>query len=390
MSDSIFILGRQPALGRAELESLFGSDRIRVLGNGVALQLARDPANLAFERLGGSLKLAKLLTVLPYRDWASLVGYVTKTLPAHLQYVPPGKLTFGMSAYNLPVKPDHLNRGSLMIKKAVRQHRRPVRVVPNKEPALNSAKVLHNNLTGPGGMELLFIGHGRETILAQTVRVQDIAAYGARDQTRPKRDTQKGMLPPKLAQLIINLAYPKDEGTVLDPFCGTGVVLQEALLMGLSAYGTDVDERMVSFSRENVIEWLLNDDDTGRVHIEYGDATSHQWDYPFDTVASETYLGRPFAAPPGPEALQAAVQDVNTIVKKFLGNLAAQTPPGFRMCLALPAWKTHHGFKRLPLLDRISDLGYNRVSFVHANNDELVYHRPNQLVARELVTLIRK
>lgn len=390
MTDSILILGRQPALGRAELESLFGSDTIQVLGGGVAIQLARDPANIAFERLGGTLKLAKLLTVLPYRDWPSLVGYVAKTLPSHLHNVPGGKLTFGLSAYNLPVRPAHLNRGGLMIKKTVRQHDRPVRVVPNKEPALNSAQVLHNNLTGPGGMELLFVGNGSQTILAQTVRVQDIAAYGARDQARPKRDAHKGMLPPKLAQLIINLAHPKDEGVVLDPFCGTGVVLQEALLMGLSAYGTDIDERMVSFSRENVIQWLLNDDDTGHVRIEHGDATSHRWDYPFDTVASETYLGRPFAAPPRPEVLQVTVQDVNAIMKKFLGNLASQTPPGFRVCLALPAWKTRDGFKHLPLLDRISDLGYNRVSFVHTRNDELVYHRPNQVVARELVTLIRK
>jgi len=239
-------------------------------------------------------------------------------------------------------------------------------------------------------LELLLIGNGKETLLAQTIKVQDIQAYAARDQARPKRDAKVGMLPPKLAQIIINLARPDETGVVLDPFCGTGVIPQEALLMGFSAYASDIDERMVSFARENVLSWLLNNEDTGRVIIEYGDATNHEWKYPFDAVATETYLGRPLSALPKPDDLQAIIQDVNTIIKKFLKNLANQTSPGFRLCLALPAWKTGRSFKHLPLLDQISDLGYNRLSFVHAKNEDLLYHRPEQIVARELVTLIRK
>lgn len=64
----------------------------------------------------------------------------------------------------------------------------------------------------------------------RTSFVQDIESYTARDQARPMRDARVGMLPPKLAQIIINLALSNNDITeVLDPFCGTGVVLQEGI-----------------------------------------------------------------------------------------------------------------------------------------------------------------
>src|SRR6185503_16098722 len=100
-------------------------------------------------------------------------------------------------------------------------------------------------------------------LLAQTLFVQDIEAYGARDQARPARDARVGMLPPKLAQIILNLsagplrpAAPQLERLrILDPFCGTGVILQEALLMGYSVLGTDIEPRMADYSKRN-LRWL--------------------------------------------------------------------------------------------------------------------------------------
>jgi tRNA (guanine10-N2)-dimethyltransferase len=193
------------------------------------------------------------------------------------------------------------------------------------------------------------------------------------------------MLPPKLAQIIINLAKPGAGSTVLDPFCGTGVVLQEALLMGRYAYGTDLEPRMIEYTKKN-LEWLIG---PAKQKLEVGDATSYTWES-FDAIAAETYLGRPFSSTPSPTVLQEVMQDVDTIHRKFLKNVASQTKPGFRMCLAVPAWKTPQGFKHLKTLASLEEMGYTRVSFVHASNDELIYHRENQIVARELVTLIRK
>ena len=78
--------------------------------------------------------------------------------------------------------------------------------MPNNENHLNSAQVLNNKLTSELGCELLLVSDGVNTIIARTTAVQDIDAYTLRDRGRPKRDARVGMLPPKLAQTIINLS----------------------------------------------------------------------------------------------------------------------------------------------------------------------------------------
>jgi tRNA G10 N-methylase Trm11 len=267
-----------------------------------------------------------------------------------------------------------------------------MRVVPNKEQSLNAAQVLNNKMTDQLGMELVLVRNINKTILAQTTSVQDIDAYAARDQERPARDARVGMLPPKLAQIIINLASPAKNSSLLDPFCGTGVLLQEALLMGLNAYGTDLEERMIDYSRKN-LDWLSQQYPQKLEELTYlletGDACTFEWQS-FDTIACETYLGRPFSTEPNPDKLREVIQDVDTIHRKFLSNVARQTKTGFRMCIAMPAWHTKNGVKHLPMLDHLTDMGYTRISFVHSKNKDLVYHRENQIVGRELVALIRK
>jgi tRNA G10 N-methylase Trm11 len=401
---SVFTLGRQPALGLAELESLYGSDAISPLGAHAAV-VDVDPQTINFAHLGGSTRLCKLLTYLDTTDWNKITNYLVKTLPEYIEYIPEGKIRLGISYFGNGVSPRTINGAGLTLKKIVKSSGRSVRVVPNTNAELNTAQIIHNQLTGPTGLELVIITDGKRTAITQTVATQDINAYAARDQRRPKRDARVGMLPPKLAQIIINLSgrhgkppegspisQPPHQACLLDPFCGTGVVLQEALLMGYAVYGSDLEPRMVDYSKVN-LDWLVsNHSQLGsfKRDLEVGDATSHRWEQPFDGVACETYLGRPLATLPAPEVLSKIIADCDTIHRKFLQNLARQTESGFRACIAVPAWKTSTGFKHLRTLDSLEELGYNRVRFVHVSSNDLVYHRPDQLVARELVMLQRK
>jgi tRNA (guanine10-N2)-dimethyltransferase len=358
----------------------------------MACDLSADTLN--FERIGSSIRLAKILNTLDTTNWSTIASYLADKLPEHLDYLPSdGKLKLGLSVFGLPVTTNQLFRTGLELKKICKKTGRSVRLVPNTEPALSSAQVLHNQLTGNLGWELLLIRDGKQTWLAQTVKVQDINAYARRDQNRPKRDARVGMLPPKLAQTIINLATgplpPSEDQVVLDPFCGTGVILQEALLMGYGAYGTDLESRMIDYSRQN-LDWLATHGDRATNILEVGDATTHQWQHAFSTVASEAYLGRPLSSWPGVDTLKEIIGTCNVIIEKFLRNIAGQTRTGKRLCLAIPAWRGPNGqFHHLPLLDHLEDLGYNRLRFEHAKDSELVYFRPEQLVARELLVITR-
>ena len=81
---SLLILGRQPALGLAELESLYGADKIRAVGDKVAV-VDVDPCLLAFDRLGGSVKFCKILTTLDTTDWQEIEKFLVQVSPGHIR-----------------------------------------------------------------------------------------------------------------------------------------------------------------------------------------------------------------------------------------------------------------------------------------------------------------
>lgn len=388
---SIVILGRQPKLGLAELESICGTSAVTPLGN----QAATVTVALAPERMGGVLKVARPIAEIPYTDWRKINDFTIKALPDLINNLPDGKLKLGLSAYDLRVDTQQMFRTGLELKKACRAQKRSVRIVPNNtSPELNSAAVLYNSLIGELGIELLFIRSGHSTWLAQTTWAQDIDAYAKRDFDRPARDAFVGMLPPKLAQIMLNLAKTQPGQRILDPFCGTGVVLQEALLMDCDVYGTDISPRMAEFTQKN-IAWLqdtllANAPRSAKTVIGVEDATNATWQPPIDHVVCETYLGQPLSGLPKPEKLAQIIADCDTIIGKFLKNLHPQLTAGTAVCIAVPAWRVGGQFKHLSLLDRLSDLGYNRTRFKYASWDELIYHREDQIVARELLVLTVK
>ena len=385
----ICILGRQPAFGLAELESRFGAGKVAPFGD-VAASVDLTPDAIPFHFLGSVIKFARPLAVFDSIDWPTVMALTAERLAGLLVDMPEGKIKLGLSTYGINVSLKQLQRSGLELKKKIRDTGRSVRIVPNTALELNGAQVIHNRLATDAGCELLLIRDGRQTHLARTLYVQDIDDYARRDFGRPKRDAFVGMLPPKLAQTMLNLAQVSPESRVLDPFCGTGVVLQEAALMGANVYGTDISERMVQFTRDN-LRWLR---ETYRVDftekVEAADATTAIWEQPLGSVVTEVYLGRPMTALPDATRLRHIMDECNTITALFLANLHAQLKPGARCCIAVPAWFDGRRFLHLNVVDDLKKMGYNRISFKHTGNAGLVYHRESQTVARELLVITVK
>ena len=395
--------------------------------------------------LGGILKLAIELDKKPIE---------------YLQTLLEGKITLGVSDYSKNASRKTAQTEALKLKKILVRHGRSVRVVENKDAVLSTAASLHNGLSGKNERKVELIKIDNDWY--KVIGVQDIDAYARRDQARPARDAKVGMLPPKLAQILINLCGPLKPGsTVLDPFCGTGVVLQEALLMGYHAYGTDINERMVEYSRKNLdwlknikianiekrkgkisdfaaegakrysernLKWLMRDGNShfegvrslarrgvapaargdrplgrgrplvdgpaGRAprndlfHLSIGDATSHQWRQPIDAVACEGYLGKPFSKIPTEMELKEQKQECGAIIRGFLKNLANQIKTNTPVVIAIPAWLNADGnYERLDIIDEIENMGYN---VNNKSREGLLYHRDDQVVARDIIILRKK
>ena len=411
------ILGRQPEISIAELEAVTNVQWHQMSFSGRSSRLSSQGSSLSprsncgipskdismpldIRRFGGIIKLAVLLEQKPLD---------------YLQSLPEGKITIGVSDYSEKATRKSASQEALKLKKILVRHGRSVRVVENKDAVLSTATSLHNGLGGKNERKVELIKLDDEWY--RVIGVQDIDAYAKRDQARPARDAKVGMLPPKLAQVLINSCGSLEPGaTVLDPFCGTGVVLQEALLMGYQTYGTDISERMVEYSERN-LKWLAGDGNShfegvrslarrgvapaargdgpagraprnGLFRLSVGDATSYQWQQPIDAVACEGYLGKPFSQIPSEMALKEQKQECGTIVRGFLKNLAGQIKSGTPVVIAVPAWlRPDESYERLEIIDEIEDMGYN---VNNKTREGLLYHREAQVVARDILILRKK
>lgn len=386
----IALLGRQPELSIAELERVF----TKVSWFSPHTALINTDEVIDIQRLGGSQKIGRVTLRLDTTDWRrasdAIVKHYAKACAGN-----EGKITLGLSAYEFNAAPREVQKIGLILKSKLKQSGTSLRLVPNQEAALSTATAHHNKLgLSDNKIELLIIKSKKQTIVAESIGTQNITALAARDQGRPRRDAFVGMLPPKLALMMVNLATGPNSTTpqrILDPFCGTGVLLQEAALLGNAVYGTDLAEKMIRYSRDN-LNWLQ---DTYKLDVDWylheGDAMNTRWQAPINAVASEAYLGQPFSAPPSSAKLTEVRGNCNHIIGSFLKNISKQLAPGTPMVLAVPAWRDTRGaFTHLPLVNKIEDYGFSRMELTTVEADQLLYSRPDQVVGRELLLLTKK
>lgn len=384
----IALLGRQPELSLAELERVFGSNSVSIFSNSVALI---NTGEFDIEKLGGTLKAGLVLDHLPSTDWSIIEREIIKLFSSG--NVPNGKITFGLSVYGIKIPVKTIEKTGLKIKSNLKKIGRSARHISSNEPALSTATSHHNKLgLSTNKIEIIIAqGFDNRTIIASSIGSQNISAYARRDQGRPRRDPFVGMLPPKLAQIMINLAAGEKTGLrILDPFCGTGVLLQEAALLNHKPYGSDMSAKMIDYSRQN-LEWLakLRHLDI-EVDLVEADATTHLWKKPIDAVVTESYLGQPFSAPPSPAKLKEVVGNCNHIISSFLKNIGGQIKTGTPLCIAIPAWRDKNGnLTHLPLTNQLAKLGYARVDLKNVDSSKLAYFREDQIVARELLLITK-
>lgn len=387
----VFALGRQPEISLAELQAVYHRTPKLLAGHLAGLDIEQETALATAKDLGSIVKVAELIS-----DSFALDAESIARLAHHLFDQTTGKITLGVSYYGPPTKSKLAANFSRAIRASLEQSGHSVRLVPSEQAALSTATVLHNKLAigNPKKVELLLAPapSSHRLVVAKTIYVQDISAYTLRDRGRPRRDTRNGMLPPKLAQTMINLARGACQLTrptnLLDPFCGTGVILQEAGLMGLTTYGSDNNPLMIEYTQTN-LDWLARRyRQASRPQLTVADATSFNWQQwlapnRLELIASETYLGRPYTSPPHFSELKSNLHDCNVIIGKFIANLSPQLPSGAGICLGVPAWYIRDHIHHLPCL---AELPRHKLRSV-TTGANLIYHRPDQVVGRELLVL---
>ncbi len=357
----------------------------------VADQIQADPV-AAIARLGGVVKIGEVLRVGSWPDPAALVPVIVELLTEQIKA--PRK-QFGLSF--LPAHHFHrVNKLGLLVKRQLVAQGFATRYVTSDKQPLPSVVVKREGLLDSGA-ELLIARVGNDVAIARTVAVQPFASLSARDYGRPNRDELSGMLPPKLAIIMLNLSGLGPESVLLDPFCGSGTILQEAELMGFRhLIGTDVNATAIGATRGN-LKWLLDHSDIDRSQVTLQLKQTPLNDLPtllgeksVDGIVTEPFLGPPLRRSTHPKVISDAVRDLSHLYNAFLATAKRLLRQGGTLVIVVPKLRVgkqtfrdlflaYDGFKAVEVLPP----GWG------IRTRSLVYGRPDQHIYRKILVLRR-
>lgn len=335
MTQYYFIFGNHPELAKAELKNKLSAmnTAYEILGgknNYLILQSNNLLPEKLLSQLGGTIKVGEVLKKDSRINPNAILHYATSSQTE--------KLHFGISSYGFH---PNLNKWGAEIKKELKQHQRRVRFVTSKQNPLSSV-IVKKEILNKDGLEFCILKQGDDYWLGKTLAVQDFATYSVFDYSRPRRDELVGMLPPKLAQIMINLSEAKPEHKILDPFCGMGTILQQASLMNFEdLFGTDKSQDSLDAAEENR-QWL--EEKLKREldwHLQKTDARDLDKLFKsneFDRIISEPYMGPALKQNTSVQEIQKNIQKLTGLYQESLNACAKILKPEGIMVFIIPSF----------------------------------------------------
>jgi tRNA G10 N-methylase Trm11 len=395
----LFELGRLSHLSKAELNSLLGKENLIEIVDHFAIYKLENPIEdpqALQNKLGGTIKIAEINHIFETKPTEKqITSELEKILKDHF-VDKSGKIPFAISTFNTrsinPKSQVFLKSLLNFSKKTIKSLGFNSRFVNKPWNNATSAQIFKSGSVTKGiDITVLSSQNSTKTYLAKTLSIQDINSYSYRDYKKPFRDPRMGMLPPKLSQIMINLAETslnEPLRTIYDPFCGSGTILIEALLQGKDAMGSDLDEKAVEGTLSNLYWVTKNFENTPKefvvFHKDAQEIIEKDLPGPPDAIVTETHLGPPVSKLPKEENINKTFSTLIRLHEKWLTNINPFLETGTKIVMCLPAFrKSRHEFIHFPNFETIA----KKAGFKISNQDPLIYDRPDQVVAREIVVL---
>jgi tRNA G10 N-methylase Trm11 len=207
-----------------------------------------------------------------------------------------------------------------------------------KAAQLSHVEVLKKNLVESKG-EVLFCFGKEKVWVATTIAVHNPFEFQKRDVYKPRQRVIYGM-PPRLARIMLNLSGCEEGKVVLDPFCGVGTVLQEALLSGAEVVGLDINTWCVKAATEN-LEWISREYDLAnpKFRVIMGNVDSLTSKVGFETVdciVTEPDLGPPLKQIPTTPYANKIIDKLDPLFSGFVREAFNVLRTGGRLVLVTP------------------------------------------------------
>ena len=308
----LFILGRNIELSLAEIFSYFDKVGNRVLNyevknNSVLLDL-KNPIGKVINDFGGVISIGEILCE---GDLKTLINCLDKK---ELYHGTKNKFTYCIWNFSEDEKTHEV---SDYLKKRFRGEKLKA-VEKTLTGKIKSQSGVSFEKVGSNLIEEEFFLFGKENLYFGRISERyNYEELEKRDMSRPVR-RESLSISPRLAKIMINLSQVKKDEKLLDPFCGVGVILQEALLQGIRVVGIDKDKKAVEGANENLK--FLNFAHEKYKLINWDSSTAKVNEV--NVIVTEPDFGATLKKIPTNEKAKKMIVDYENLMIKVLNNLS--------------------------------------------------------------------
>ena len=382
-----FVLGRNPILSKAEIFSYFEKENISLKESSIKLNglLVEVDRELGFkemmDELGGTIAIGKVLFSESVENLKKEIenkpiyfGRENKVVYSLLDYASEEDLSEILDAMKSNFSKERLKArykgvsGTIKMQTGEIAHGSPEKIM---------LRDMNYFLFSDKKSGKLSFGYLEESY--------DSAEAEKKDMEKPYR-RESLAISPRLARILINLSQVKKNGLLLDPFCGIGVIIGEALLKEINVIGVDIDKSATESAKKN-IEWLRNkykfenksiiiNKDSREVRIDKADG-----------VATEPFLGELMTKNPQREKAQQIILGFEHLMIEVLNNVKKGMKRGIKIAFSAPLIKSQSGRISCDAERICEETGFS----VYTLNDitfPIREFRPNQIVGRDIFVLV--
>jgi tRNA G10 N-methylase Trm11 len=370
-----FLLGKNPELSLAELSHYLKNrdikfNIIKMSHNFCVAETNINPSILSKD-LGGTIKIGE------YYEYEKMIDEIASK----------EKPRFGLSVYPKSKK----TYDSIKNEIAANLKQTGARYVFVSSKFHGNTELKHfevlKKILKKEGIEIMVFCNGRKYFF-RTVAVHDPSQFKKRDVKRPVQRTIYS-IPPRLAKILINLcARPGNK--LLDPFCGIGTIMQEAMLMNIFPIGVDKNPRCIKGAETN-LKWIeqIYKIDKGFQLVE-GDATKLS-DYfeeeSIDCIATEPYLGPPLKSKPKKDKAERIINNLKNLYLEFLIEASKVLRQKGKMSIVFPNFMTIDGKEiKMNIEEIASSCGLKVLELVNGKKS-IIDADERQMTRREIALL---
>ena len=214
-------------------------------------------------------------------------------------------------------------------------------------PELHSGRVLSRS-----AMDFVAFPLGASFQWGVTVYIPETERFKERSTEKPFV-TSGLSLSSRFARLLVNIAGVSEGKVLLDPFCGSGTILGEALLKGADCIGIDRNHGRVEQTKKN-LAWVLSRERPGArrrapsYSVISGDATNLRKSLGEQTVVVDAIVSEPILMPrlssaPTLEKARNLIRHASRTYSEALHEMSGVLRRGGRLVLVVPSLRTREG-----------------------------------------------